>query len=278
MNPGVGRRTFITTSLAAVGASTIAQAAEEAPAPAKREVYALHVYQFKDADMARRADDYFQNALIPALQRAGSGPVGVLVEIIKPSVPAPASATPSPTTPAYYVLVPLASIDAAAELPKSLAADAEYRKAGEAFLNAPPKDPGYTNLEVRLMLAAEFLPKLEVPEKQESRLFELRRYRSPSEPAFRKKLEMFGKGGELAIFRRVGLNPVFYGEMLAGPDMPNITYMLSYADAAAKASAWKTFKSDPDWHTLSTTPGYTDAEIIENIKSVMLKPTPYSQI
>ena len=128
------------------------------------------------------------------------------------------------------------------------------------------------------MLAADFIPKLEVPEKKEGRIFELRRYRSPSEPAFRKKLEMFGKGGELAIFRRSGMAPVFFGEMLFGPDMPNITYMLTFADEKARQAGWRTFVQDPQWKKLSKTPGYTDPEIIANIKNWILKPTAYSQI
>ena len=163
-------------------------------------------------------------------------------------------------------------------VPGSIESDAEYLKAGAEFLKAPPKDPGYTNLETRLMLAADFMPKIEIPEKLDTRIFELRRYRNPSEPAFRKKLEMFGKGGEVTIFRRVGLAPVFFGEMLMGPDMPNITYMLTFPDPEAKGKGWGNFGKDPDWHKLSTTPGYTDPEIIANIKSIVLKPTPYSQI
>ena len=266
MNSGVGRRTFIASSLAVVGASAMAGAGAEAQVAGKREIYVLQVYSFKNADMVKRADEYFEKALIPALHRAGSGPVGVLVESVK------ADAIGN-----YYVLIPLTTVDDAAELPRTLDADAEYTKSGEAFLKASPKDPGYTNLETRIMLAAEFMPKLEVPEKKETRLFELRRYRSPSEPAFRKKLEMFGTG-ELAIFKRVGLNPVFYGEMLAGPDMPNITYMLTYVDEDAKKKAWGAFGGDAEWHKLSKTPGYTDPEIIANIKSIMLKPTTYSQI
>ena len=277
MNSGVGRRTFITGSLTALGASTVATtfvtAADDAPAAAKREVYAMQIYQFKNPAMLKRADEYFQTALIPALHRAASGPVGVLVEAGKP---AEGNKPETPTS--YYLLISLPSIDAALALPRTLDADADYTKAGEAFLTAAPKDPAYSNLETRYLLAAEFMPKLEVPEKKDTRLFELRRYRSPSEPAFRKKLEMFGKGGELAIFRRVGLNPVFYGEMLAGPDMPNITYMLTYPDAAAKGKSWGAFGGDPEWKKLSSTPGYTDPEIIAGIKSIMLKPTSYSEI
>jgi len=176
------------------------------------------------------------------------------------------------------VLIPAASVEAAARLPRTLDADSEYIKAADLFLKATPKEPAYSNLEVRIMLATDFMPKPEVPEKTPTRIFELRRYRSHGEPAFRKKLEMFGQGGELAIFRRAGLHPVFFGEMLAGPDMPNITYMLTFPDAAAKGKAWGAFGADPDWHKLSSTPGYTDAEIVINIKSIMLKPTEYSEI
>ena len=267
MTDGMGRRTFIASSLAVVGASAIGASAQEAASPPRRQVYVLQVYELANAGSVEKIDAYCQNALIPALKRAKAGPVGVLIETSKDAAP-----------PTYYVLIPLESIEDAAALPRTLDADSEYAKAGEAFLKAPPKEPVYTNLETRLMLSADFMPKLQVPENKPTRLFELRRYRSPSEPAFRKKLEMFGPAGEAGIFRRVGLNAVFFGEMLAGPDMPNITYMLGYADENAKKAGWKAFGSDPEWKKLSTTPGYTNAEIIANIKSIMLKPAPYSEI
>jgi NIPSNAP len=267
METGVGRRAFMASSLAIVGASALARAAGEAAPTSGRAAYAMHIYSFKNADMAKRADDYFQNALIPALHRAGTGPVGVLIESGKKDNPG-----------TYYVLVPVSSIAVAGELPRTLDADAEYLKTGEAFLKAPPNDPGFTNLEVRIMLAPDWFPKIEVPEKKPTRLFELRRYRNPSEKALRSKLEMFGTGSEVAIFRRVGLNPVFFSEMLAGPDMPNVTYMLTYPDAAAKGKAWGAFGGDAEWQKLKSTPGYTDPEIIANIKSTMLKPAEYSEI
>ena len=43
-------------------------------------------------------------------------------------------------------------------------------------------------------------------------MFELRTYESHSLRARRLKLQMFGDLGELAIFRRTGLRPVFFGE------------------------------------------------------------------
>jgi hypothetical protein len=246
--------------------SAIAQPAIAAgQADAKRELYEMWLYQMTAGETVKKADDYFQSALIPALRRAGTGPIGVFIE---------SSKADSPT---IYVLIPHPGVESVAAVAKALHNDADYRRAGAAFLAAPPEDPAYVNLEARLMLAAAFMPALEAPAKQDTRTFELRRYRNPSEAAFRKKLEMFATG-ELTIFRRVGLNPVFFGEMLFGPDMFNITYMLTYPDAAARASAWATFRKDADWQKLRVTPGFTDAEIIANIKSLTLTPTPYSQI
>jgi len=272
MSSSLPRREFLARSLAtgaagAVAASTASRLAEAAPqANAPRQVYELGLYQMAAGDMLHKADDYFQQAFIPALKRAGVGPVGVFVESSKADAPV------------VYTLIPHAGWESVATLRTALQNDAEYQKAGAAFLAAPPMDLAYVNHEARLMLAADFMPALAVPEKLETRVFELRRYRNPSEAAFRKKLEMFGAGGEVTIFRRVGLNPVFFGEMLFGPDMFNITYMLAYPDAAARGKAWGGFGKDADWQKLRATPGYTDPEIIANIKSLTLKPTAYSEI
>jgi hypothetical protein len=270
MNSAAPRRTFLAQALVsgaagAVGVSTMIQSGEAAPqAAAPRQFYELGIYQLT-AGMQSRADECFEHAMLPAAARAGAGPIGVFVDSTKAD------------SPVMYVLIPHVGREAVGALMKALHDDAEYQKAGKPFIAASAKDPSYSNHEVRLMLAAAFMPALDAPEKKETRVFELRRYRSPSEAAFRKKLEMFATS-ELAIFRRVGLNPVFFGEMLFGPDMPNITYMLTYPDAAARGKAWAEFGKNPDWQKLRVTPGYTDAEIISNISSIMLKPASYSQI
>jgi hypothetical protein len=54
--------------------------------------------------------------------------------------------------------------------------------------------------------------------------------------------------------------------------------MLTYPDTAARASAWDTFRKDAEWQKLRVTPGFTDAEIIANIKSLTLTPTSYSEV
>ena len=129
------------------------------------------------------------------------------------------------------------------------------------------------------MMAFEAMPRVEAPKPASpSRVFELRTYESHNEGAGLKKIEMFEKGGEIAIFRRVGLTPVFFGRTVIGPSMPNLTYMVTFPDAAARDKAWATFRDDPEWVKLRQTAGYSNAEILTNITIPLLRPTDYSQI
>ena len=122
--------------------------------------------------------------------------------------------------------------------------------------------------------------KLELPAgaaEKKPRIFELRTYESHSKKANRTKIEMFNKA-EIDIFRRTGLRPVFFGETLIASGMPSLTYMLTFENMDERTRNWAAFGSDPEWKKLSTTPGYTDPEIVSNISNAILSPTPYSQI
>jgi hypothetical protein len=110
------------------------------------------------------------------------------------------------------------------------------------------------------------------------RIFELRSYESHNEAAGLKKIEMFEKAGEIEIFKRVGLSHVFFGRNLVGPNLPSLTYMLVFADMAAREKNWAAFREDPEWVKLRSTPGYGNGEIVSNITNVLLRPTDFSQI
>jgi hypothetical protein len=122
------------------------------------------------------------------------------------------------------------------------------------------------------------MPHLETPVKSPGRVFQLRIYESPSIKTGQKKIEMFNDAGEIAIFRRVGLNPVFFGEALIGSKMPNLTYMLGFESNDDLKAAWKRFGGDPDWQRLRGMEEYADKNILSGITNLMLKPAPYSQI
>jgi hypothetical protein len=125
------------------------------------------------------------------------------------------------------------------------------------------------------------VPRLEVPAATAAkgpRLFELRTYESPSNRAHLAKVRMFDEMGEVEIFRKVGLTPVFFGRTLAGTRMPSFSYMLVHDTMAAREKSWDAFRTSPDWKTLSATPGYSDAEIVSNITTVFLRPSAASQL
>jgi hypothetical protein len=71
---------------------------------------------------------------------------------------------------------------------------------------------------------------------------------------------------------------VFFGENVIGERLPSFTYMLTFDDMAAREKNWATFIADPEWVKLRATEGYTDPEIVSNIASIILRPTPYSQL
>ena len=204
-------------------ASTLnGRAAETAPGTG-REFYELRLYHLRRGPMQKRFDDFYRNAAIPAMNRAGISPVGVF------------SVMAGPDSPTMYVLLPHKSIETFATSIERVRAEGDYQKAGSEFINAPPGDPSYVRVESTLMAAFEGMPKLEVPgltAERKSRIFELRTYEAHSKKANKKKIEMFNKG-EIEIFRRVGLTPVFFGETLIGTKLPCLTYMLVFENMAA---------------------------------------------
>jgi len=130
------------------------------------------------------------------------------------------------------------------------------------------------------MIAFESMPKLEAPSFSgggSSRIFELRTYESHSRKAHLKKVEMFNRW-EMAIFRRTGLPPVFFGQTIVGGRQPNLTYMLGFENAQARDKGWSAFGADVEWKKVRSTPGYTDPEIVCDISNVLLRPASYSQI
>ena len=269
----MNRRDFLGASLAA-GAMQATAAMSEGQSTAgqettSREYYELRRYWLRNGSMPNEMHSYLEKASIPALNRAGVSPVGAFTVQF------------GPESPSIFLLLRHASIQDFAGLEAKLAADQDFQKASEPHRTLPAANPAYVRVDSQLMAAFDGMPRLEVPPAaagNKPRVFELRTYESHSRRASKKKLEMFGKGGELAIFRRTGLAPVFFGENLIGNRLPSFTYMLVYDDLAAREANWAKFIGDPEWEKLRTTPGYEDAEIVSNISALILRPTRYSQI
>lgn len=266
------RRQFLSTTLGApllASASAHGATQESSVSGPSPNYYVWLTYTLRNGPMQRRIADFLRDALVPALNRLGSSPVGVFEALIGQQ---------QPTT---SVLMPFPTVDSLMTHEGKLLADQEYMKAAEAYLKSPATDPAYVRRETSLLHAFPNVPQIEVPAATKTkgpRMFELRMYESPSESACAAKMSMFTKMGEMEIFRKTGLTPVFFGRTLIGPRQPNFVYMLVHESLAAREKNWDTFRTNPDWKTLASTPGYADADILTNITTTFLRPTAYSQI
>jgi hypothetical protein len=233
-----------------------------------REFYQLRRYFLQSGPQQKLTETYLSGALIPALTRMGMGPVGAFrVDI-------------GPETPTYDILIPASDLAALAEVDLHLAQDTEFLKAADPFWSAPATAPAFQRVEYSLLSAFEGWPKLTPPPSSATkakRIFQLRTYESPSYKDHVVKVQMF-HSGEFEIFAKAGFHMVFFGDALAGPRMPNLTYMLSFADSTELDAKWDIFRNDPDWKKLSADPRFAYEAIVSNITNLILSPLEASQI
>jgi hypothetical protein len=265
------RRHFITSTVGAtlMASSSSAHAQTTAPASAAPDVYLWRQYVLRTGTQLSRLGDFLQHAAIPALNRLGHSPIGVF------------EVTFGLPTPTVFVLTPSASIERLMSIEARLDRDDTFVKAAAGYLDAAATDPVYVRQEVSLLTAFPKVPHIDVPAATATtgpRLFELRTYESHNERAHRAKVKMFSELGEIDIFRASGLTPVFFARTFAGPRMPSLTYMLVHENMAAREKSWDNFRNNADWKKLSSTPGYSDPEIVSNITTVFLRPAAYSQV
>jgi hypothetical protein len=262
------RRHFLASSLAASAAVLATELKAQAPAGHGREFYLLRRYSMQSGPQTKLTESFVADAFIPALSRIGMGPVGAFRLDI------------GPETPAFYVLIPGPSVEAVAEVNLHLAKDAEFLKTAEPFWNAPATSAAFLRAENSLLAAFEGWPKVTLPSATATkgkRIFQLRTYESPSNGAHVRKVEMF-HSGEFEIFKNAGFHPVFFGDTLIGPRMPNLTYMLNFADSAEMDAKWDVFRNDPEWKKLSADKRFSYEAIVSNITNLILSPLDCSQI
>ena len=258
------RRQFIAASIAT---SALAMAAQ-GQTGSSREFYQLRRYSLKSGPQAKGMESYFGDALIPALARKGMGPIGAFKVDVGPEAPA------------FYLLIPSSRVEELVELDLRLAKDEDFLKAAEPFWNATAAAPAFQRVEISMLAAFEGWPKLTPPASaamKGKRIFQLRTYESPSEGEHVRKVEMF-HSGEFEIFVKAGCHPVFFGDTLIGARMPNLTYMLSFADQAELEAGWELFRNDPAWKKLSASPRYAYDQIVTNVTNLYLSPLGCSQV
>jgi hypothetical protein len=215
-------------------------------------------------NQTKRVAEFLRSGYAPAIKRAGAHLIGALSNYIGMEGPFLISLTQYESLAAFQ--------SALEKLPR----DSEYQQSLETLNHGE----GYPFQRVESSLLKTFdgmpHPLLTSPDEHHSpRVFEMRRYESQTEVSFARKVKMFNDG-EIAIFQRLGMRPVFFGATIVGPKMPNLVYMLSFDSLAARDELWKKFGSDPGWKKLSSPPAYHDDQIVANISNTILRPLDFS--
>ncbi len=237
----------------------------------KADFYQIKIYHLKTDAQEKMLDDYLQKAYLPALHRTGIAKVGVFKPLVSDQ-----------TTVAeklIYVFIPLKTFNGVLDLDKKLVKDQQYLSDGKAYLDAVYNDAPYERLESIILKAFEdapnfMLPNLKSPMKD--RVYELRSYESPTEKYYQNKVQMFNKGDEIGLFKRLNFNAVFYAEVISGSRMPNLMYLTTFENKADRDAHWKAFSADDYWKKLSTMLEYQHNVSKNDTKFVV--PTDYSDI
>jgi hypothetical protein len=260
------RRQLVTGATAF--ATLMTSQAQTATPDSPRTFLELKTYRLHNSEesQSKRVTDYLETGLFPALTRAGAKPVAAFANLIGPDGPYLLTITQYP------------SLAALQDTLTKLAAYPAHEKASQQLSTGPGMP--FVTIESTVLQSLAILPEPAIPTdtaNRPARIFELRTYQSQSLTALQKKAAMFNSG-EIAVFQRLGMRPVFIGESIIGPRQPSITYMLSFDNLDGREKHWQQFGADPEWKKLSAPPELKDAEIVANISNVILRPLPFSPV
>lgn len=246
----MNRRTFLlsTGSVAALPAAAQTR---------KTRIYRMDYYRLRQGSQGARLNEFLAS-VAPLLTKSATA-VGVFTAVVGPHMPMTVVLT-GPTS--------LEQIEAGERMPEYRAALAQLEQGAE---------PAYDQVERVLLRATEFSPEI-VPLKEKPakpRIFELRVYHAPTERQLGFLHERFA-GPEIAIFHRSGVHPVLYADTIAGPRMPNMTYLTPFADLAAREKAWDAFGADPEWAKVRAASIERGGQIVMDSSIELLRPTPFS--
>lgn len=246
-------------------AASAGLAAAPVAAAQPNAIFELRYYRMRNGSQTQRTSDFLSKYFVPAAERLGIGPLGFFGAVIAEG------------SPFILALVSYPSAAAFQSGMERLAADKEFQRGFDEYNSMT--ELSYIRMENSLLRAFDSMPSIAVPPagSRPPRIFELRTYESNNGNAAQLKIRMFNEG-EAAIFQRLGMAPVFFGETLVGRNLPNLTYMLSFESMAARDKLWGAFGADAEWQKLRAQPAYSDAAIVSNISNAILRPLDFSPI
>ncbi|MGN6133982.1 MAG: NIPSNAP family protein [Aureliella sp.] len=273
--------TLITAAIGCIVAHSASAPHASGEDAVKKQVMELRTYTLKDDAAVAAFDQYASEALIPALNRLGIEPVGAFeLAAEQPAPPAGGAAVDSAaqSAPKVMLLLPAKDAQTLASANEKVAQDEAYQKAAEGYLQTPSDKPIISRISSEMLVAFDCWPQVKTPQQKvdgKPRLYELRTYESPTEHLGHLKVEMFNSG-EVPIFLDCDIHPVFMGQAVVGPLMPNLTYMTVYDDADALAEGWKRFAAHPEWKKLREVKKYIGT--VSKIHKSNWVAKPYSQL
>ncbi len=258
----MNRRSFAQSIGSAAALSALADARAEQPSR-KTRLYRLDYYYFRQGSQGDRLHEFLSSQM--ALLARTSQSVGVFTSLIGPHVPA------------TILLSGFAGLEEMEAADDRIQRSAGYQSALEKMEKGD--EPPYDRAERVLLRATHFSPEITpLAEKPKApRVFELRIYHSPSERQLRRLEERFA-GPEMVCFHRAGIQPILYAETLAGPEMPNLTYLTPFASLAEREKAWDAFAEDPEWVKTRKESIERSGQIVAQSRITLLRPTAFSPL
>lgn len=258
----MNRRKFVGASMLTAASLAAQPALASGKQSNRKEFYEWREYQIKFGSGQAGLHQYLEKALIPALNRHGVKTVGAFRELSKSEPPK------------IYLLIAYPSFEEYNSIREKIKKDTAFIEGSQAYDKITPDKAVYTRVDTSMMIAFDGLPVMKKPA-DGPRIFELRTYEGYNEDAVKRKIKMFNEE-EFDIFYRVGLNPVFFGEMIAGKNLPALSYMVWFKDMAERDKNWAAFGADAAWKKVSADPQYANS--VSNIIRIFLEPLAYSQV
>jgi len=207
---------------------------------------------------------WLEKRAMPLWQKHKFGPVGVFTVDIGPHIPA-----------VFFIRI-YASLADRQAVWTSLRADPDW---DAAVVDLEKDGPAFHREDMILLNSTPFSPPIKParPGDATRKLFELRTYECPTWRQLGYLHDRFA-GGEIELFHKSGIHPLFYGDTLTGPNQPNMIYMVPYESYPARDKAWAAFRDDPEWTKLRDESIRKGGEIVRNISNIMMSPAGFSMI
>jgi NIPSNAP len=250
------RRTFV-GALGGLGLATAATSDK------RTAFYLFQQFHLKSGSQLPRLHDFMSQSALPAFNRIHSGPKIFLEATIAAQIPH------------VTAIYGFSSMEELWGVHAKMSQDEDHVKGLVALESGP--DGAFESMETTVVEAADYSPEIKPEPAEASRIFELRVYHSPTWRQLIALHERF-RGPEIKIFHRSGIHPILYATTFIGPNQPNLTYLIPFADMAAREKAWAAFGADPDWQKVRKESVEKSGEIVSNIRISFYKSAPYSPI